>query len=107
MELIDVPHFGWKPENSVLGLSAFVDFEITGFAFFRTEFRVDRVLPIWYRKKNTFLPHSNNLHIYSQPGGSYIYKVLNCDVILVAPRYWRVLVLSGCLFKSEIGNRKS
>ena len=82
MELIDVPHFGWKPENSVLGLSAFVDFEITGFAFFRTEFRVDRVLPIWYRKKNTFLPHSNNLHIYSQPGGSYIYKVLNCDVIL-------------------------
>ena len=86
MELIDVPHFGWKPENSVLGLSAFVDFEITGFAFFRTEFRVDRVLPIWYRKKNTFLPHSNNLHIYSQPGGSYIYKVLfNCDVILRVP----------------------
>ena len=42
MELIDVPHFGWKPENSVLGLSAFVDFEITGFAFFRTEFRVDQ-----------------------------------------------------------------
>ena len=26
---------------------------------------------------------------------------------IVAPRYWRVLVLSGCLFKSEIGNRKS
>ena len=23
-----------------------------------------------------------------------------------ASRYWRVLVLSGCLFKSEIGNRK-
>ena len=76
MELIDVPHFGWKPENSVLGLSAFVDFEITGFAFFRTEFRVDRVLPICYGTKYTLLPHSNNPHIYSQPGGSYIYKVL-------------------------------
>ena len=24
----------------------------------------------------------------------------------MAPRYWRVLVLSGCLFKSEIGNRR-
>ena len=83
MELIDVPHFGWKPENSVLGLSAFVDFEITGFAFFRTEFRVDRVLPIWYRTKYTLLPHSNNLHIYSQPGGSYFFKVLICAVILL------------------------
>ena len=26
---------------------------------------------------------------------------------IVASRYWRVLVLSGCLFKSEIGNRKN
>ena len=65
LELIDVPQFGWEPENSVLGLSAFVDFEITGFAFFRTEFRVDRVLPIWYGLKYTVLPHSNNLDIYS------------------------------------------
>ena len=24
---------------------------------------------------------------------------------IVASRYWRVLVLTGCLFKSEIGNR--
>ena len=26
---------------------------------------------------------------------------------IVASRYWRVLVLTGCLFKSEIGNRKT
>ena len=30
-----------------------------------------------------------------------------CPSCIVASRYWRVLVLSGCLFISEIGNRKT
>ena len=83
MELIDVPHFGWKPENSVLGLSAFVDFEITGFAFFRTEFRVDQYCRFVMVQSIPFY-HIVITYIYiPQPGGSYIYKVLICRVILL------------------------
>ena len=34
-------------------------------------------------------------------------RVLYPPSCIVASRYWSLLVLTGCLFKSEIGNRKS
>ena len=82
MELIDVPHFGWKPENSVLGLSAFVDFEITGFAFFGSNFESIEYCRFGIVQSIPFY-HIVITYIYiPQPGGSYSFKVLICRVIL-------------------------